>query len=204
MGQLLALLANTLPTGFMQVLAKVRALKLDDAKVSAREQRRLAANGGHKANWGIQAAYYSLCWVGCLLVMLSYASCCTLAWASWATVGRADWARRLGSVLPSSNDSPAVDVRLAAAGRGVRQPPSKRPVVRLFQRPQRFCGHFGRRNSCQLGIFRSVQVLDVVYANRPIERFWFLETVARMPYFVYISMVSPFGWCAGVSPFWLV
>lgn len=66
----------------MQVLAKVRALKLDDAKVSAREQRRVAANGGHKANWGIQAAYYSLCWVGCLLGIFSDLSYCTLTWAS--------------------------------------------------------------------------------------------------------------------------
>ncbi|PRW56883.1 plastid terminal oxidase [Chlorella sorokiniana] len=93
---------GTLSPEQKEVLAKVRALKLDDAKVSAREQRRLAANGGHKTNWGIQAAYYSLCWV-----------------------------------------------------------------------------------------------LDVVYANRPIERFWFLETVARMPYFVYISMLHLYeslGW----------
>lgn len=37
-------------------------------------------------------------------------------------------------------------------------------------------------------------MLDVLYAHRPIERFWFLETVARMPYFVYISMVSLFVW----------
>merc|ERR1719321_1637849 len=31
--------------------------------------------------------------------------------------------------------------------------------------------------------------LDVVYKERPIQRFWFLETVARMPYFSYISML---------------
>ncbi len=37
----------------------------------------------------------------------------------------------------------------------------------------------------------------MVYANRPIERFWFLETVARMPYFVYISMVGA-GTCIAV------
>ena len=29
--------------------------------------------------------------------------------------------------------------------------------------------------------------LDVAYDKRPIQRFWFLETVARMPYFSYIS-----------------
>ena len=33
-------------------------------------------------------------------------------------------------------------------------------------------------------------VLDFLYAGRPIQRFWILETVARMPYFVYISMVG--------------
>ena len=29
----------------------------------------------------------------------------------------------------------------------------------------------------------SWQMLDVIFENRPIQRFWFLETVARMPYF---------------------
>lgn len=40
-------------------------------------------------------------------------------------------------------------------------------------------------------------VLDVIYDERPIERFWFLETVARMPYFAYISMLHLYeslGW----------
>ena len=41
-------------------------------------------------------------------------------------------------------------------------------------------------------------VLDRVYSkNRPIQRFWFLETVARMPYFSYISMLHLYetlGW----------
>ncbi|KAK9820361.1 hypothetical protein WJX72_009421 [[Myrmecia] bisecta] len=39
--------------------------------------------------------------------------------------------------------------------------------------------------------------LDLIYANRPIQRFWFLETVARMPYFSYISMLHLYeslGW----------
>lgn len=40
-------------------------------------------------------------------------------------------------------------------------------------------------------------VLDVIYDKRPIQRFWFLETVARMPYFAYISMLHLYeslGW----------
>jgi len=39
--------------------------------------------------------------------------------------------------------------------------------------------------------------LDVVFDGRPIARFWFLETVARVPYFAYISMLHLFetlGW----------
>ncbi|KAK9866364.1 hypothetical protein WJX84_011013 [Apatococcus fuscideae] len=39
--------------------------------------------------------------------------------------------------------------------------------------------------------------LDLIYANRPIQRFWLLETVARMPYFSYISMLHLYeslGW----------
>ena len=29
--------------------------------------------------------------------------------------------------------------------------------------------------------------LDVFFEDRPLARFWFLETVARMPYFAYVS-----------------
>jgi hypothetical protein len=32
--------------------------------------------------------------------------------------------------------------------------------------------------------------LDVLFEGRPLQRFWLLETVARMPYLSYISMVS--------------
>ena len=85
-----------------QVLDKVRALKLNDAAVFAREKRREAAGDVVEAPWAIHAAYGSLCWL-----------------------------------------------------------------------------------------------LDVPYAGRPIQRFWFLETVARMPYFAYISMLHLYeslGW----------
>lgn len=40
-------------------------------------------------------------------------------------------------------------------------------------------------------------IMDVIYDKRPIQRFWFLETVARMPYFAYISMLHLYeslGW----------
>merc|ERR1719321_2196018 len=39
--------------------------------------------------------------------------------------------------------------------------------------------------------------LDVVFEDRPFQRFWFLETVARMPSFSYISMMHLYetlGW----------
>jgi ubiquinol oxidase len=39
--------------------------------------------------------------------------------------------------------------------------------------------------------------LDVVFANRPIQRFWVLETVARVPYFAFISVLHLYetlGW----------
>lgn len=128
----------------VQVLAKVRSLTLDDAKVSAREQRRLAASGGHKANWGIQAAYYSLCWVR-IAVLGEEGRPAALA--LWQRLPKGSWTPALWCASP-------------------HQPPSPACYVCVWQ------------------------VLDVVYANRPIERFWFLETVARMPYFVYISMVG--------------
>lgn len=48
------------------------------------------------------------------------------------------------------------------------------------------------------GVYLSLcLLLDVLYDNRPVQRFWFLETVARMPYFSYISMLhlyESFGW----------
>ncbi|KAL2612723.1 hypothetical protein R1flu_024415 [Riccia fluitans] len=40
-------------------------------------------------------------------------------------------------------------------------------------------------------------MLDIIFENRPIQRFWFLETVARMPYFSFISMLHLYetlGW----------
>lgn len=40
-------------------------------------------------------------------------------------------------------------------------------------------------------------VLDELFVGRPIARFWFLETIARMPYFSYVSMLhlyESFGW----------
>ena len=40
-------------------------------------------------------------------------------------------------------------------------------------------------------------MLDVIYKDKPIERFWFLETVARMPYFSYVAtlhMYETLGW----------
>ena len=39
--------------------------------------------------------------------------------------------------------------------------------------------------------------LDELFEDRPIARFWFLETIARIPYFSYISMLhlyESFGW----------
>jgi len=41
------------------------------------------------------------------------------------------------------------------------------------------------------------QFIDVVFEDRPIQRFWFLETVARMPYFSYASVLHLYetlGW----------
>jgi len=39
--------------------------------------------------------------------------------------------------------------------------------------------------------------LDLIYKDNPIERFWFLETVARMPYFSYVAVLHLYetlGW----------
>ncbi|WIA39156.1 hypothetical protein OEZ86_005284 [Tetradesmus obliquus] len=46
-------------------------------------------------------------------------------------------------------------------------------------------------------------MLDVCFANRPIQRFWVLETVARIPYFAYISILHLYEslgfWRAGAE-----
>lgn len=40
------------------------------------------------------------------------------------------------------------------------------------------------------GIYFALCVLlDVLYAEKPIAKFWVLETVARMPYFAYLSVL---------------
>lgn len=41
------------------------------------------------------------------------------------------------------------------------------------------------------------KMLDLFYDGRPLERFWFLETIARIPYFVYVSalhLYESLGW----------
>jgi ubiquinol oxidase len=40
-------------------------------------------------------------------------------------------------------------------------------------------------------------ILDIIFKDKPIDRFWFLETVARMPYFSYVAilhMYETLGW----------
>jgi ubiquinol oxidase len=40
-------------------------------------------------------------------------------------------------------------------------------------------------------------LLDKIFENRPIDRFWFLETIARMPYLSYVSVIHLYetlGW----------
>jgi ubiquinol oxidase len=40
-------------------------------------------------------------------------------------------------------------------------------------------------------------IVDMIYKDKPIDRFWFLETVARMPYFSYVAILHLYetlGW----------
>ncbi|CAJ1922731.1 unnamed protein product [Cylindrotheca closterium] len=44
--------------------------------------------------------------------------------------------------------------------------------------------------------------LDELFTDRPIARFWFLETIARIPYFTYVSMLhlyESFGWWRSIQ-----
>jgi ubiquinol oxidase len=45
-------------------------------------------------------------------------------------------------------------------------------------------------------------ILDELFDGRPIQRFWFLETIARIPYFSYVTMLhlyESFGWFRAVE-----
>jgi hypothetical protein len=45
-------------------------------------------------------------------------------------------------------------------------------------------------------------ILDVLFDERPIQRFWFLEIVARIPYFSYVTclhLYESFGWFRAVE-----
>lgn len=49
----------------------------------------------------------------------------------------------------------------------------------------------------KVAYFALCYMLDVLFNNRPLQRFWFLETVARIPYFSYISLLHLYeslGW----------
>ena len=49
----------------------------------------------------------------------------------------------------------------------------------------------------KLPYFALCIILDLVYEGRPIQRFWVLEEVARMPYFAYLSVLHLYeslGW----------
>lgn len=35
----------------------------------------------------------------------------------------------------------------------------------------------------------TVKIIDFLYRNRPIQRFWLLETIARAPYFAFLSVL---------------
>lgn len=40
-------------------------------------------------------------------------------------------------------------------------------------------------------------MIELIFKDKPIDRFWFLETVARIPYFSYVSMLHTYetmGW----------
>lgn len=44
--------------------------------------------------------------------------------------------------------------------------------------------------------------MDGLFDGRPVQRFWFLETIARIPYFSYVSMLhlyESFGWFRAVE-----
>lgn len=42
-------------------------------------------------------------------------------------------------------------------------------------------------NDLVLGV--TVAIIDFLYNNRPIQRFWLLETIARAPYFAFLSVL---------------
>lgn len=66
---------------------------------------------------------------------------------------------------------------------------SNEAVMEAERRREAACGgveaHPVSRGLYDLGCL----ILDRVFDGRPIQRFWFLETIARIPYFSYVSML---------------
>jgi ubiquinol oxidase len=71
-------------------------------------------------------------------------------------------------------------------------------AVSLREREREAAGHRVPAHPLSRGLYSlGCLFLDGCFDGRPIERFWFLETVARIPYFSYVSMLHLYeslGW----------
>lgn len=151
----------------MQIRNKLKELKLSNKAVWDREHAREAAGGGVETPWYVRAVYYSLC----LFLDVAYDN---------------RWGRRLGW----HHDRAEVVSRagIAANRAGI--------VANLNRAANVACSNASYCHQ-QLCSRRSSMLWCCHVCCRPIQRFWFLETVARMPYFSYITMLhlyESFGW----------
>lgn len=104
--------------------------------------------------------------------------------------------------------------KLGIVGKSYIPPEEKPPLVFGFtlsneqvkeaerkreSRPEfRVESNFVARGLYEIGCF----ALDELFVDRPIARFWFLEIIARIPYFSYVSMLhlyESFGWWRGIE-----
>lgn len=64
-------------------------------------------------------------------------------------------------------------------------------------------GEFQSSAFVKIPFYALCWVLDIMYKNKPIQKFWVLETVARIPYFAYISILHLYEslglWRAGAK-----
>jgi hypothetical protein len=133
-----------------------------------REEARSSRPEWVKAPWFIQGFYILLCWVRARARRPQGPSAGAHVWGSQTRTRCAHVKRRR---------YPHGCRCVAACGADAWQLPCPGPGSRVRSGPP--------------------QGLDKLYAGRPLQRFWFLETVARMPYFSYISMLHLYeslGW----------
>ena len=125
-----------------------------------------------------------------------YAACAEAAAEADAS---APWRRALAALDELTLDDHAVAARGSARDAALRRMAAASPSPSSDRLPKSQRAPWPVR----LPFEALCWLLDVLYAGRPLQRFWVLETVARVPYFAYISVLHAYEsvglWRAGAE-----